>query len=152
MNCPIKQEEARLRAEAAALYAHYERVVHDLHEMDGEGHRVALHILNESQMAEMCADQLVDDEQAKADAHEDAHDANQMAMAIQEPSLDERPDDDADSDPLSQYGQAALEAALAIHLREQAWLRLGGTAASLDAALALHLREQAAAWGEDIPF
>jgi len=86
MNCPIKQEEARLRAEAAALYAHYERVVHDLHEMDGEGHRVALHILNESQMAEMCADQLVDDEQAKADAHEDAHDANQMARAIQEPS------------------------------------------------------------------
>lgn len=62
MNCSIKQEEARLRAEAAALYAHYERVVHDLHEMDGEGHRVALHILNESQMAEMCADQLVDDE------------------------------------------------------------------------------------------
>ena len=75
MNCSNKQEEARLRAEAAALYAHYEQVVSGLHEMDGEGARESLDILNEAQMAEMCADGLA----------EERHDASQLARAIQEP-------------------------------------------------------------------
>tara|TARA_B110000305_G_scaffold236649_1_gene298410 strand:- start:184 stop:573 length:390 start_codon:yes stop_codon:yes gene_type:complete len=64
MNCSIQQEEARLRAEAAALYAHYEQVVSGLHEMDGEGARAALDILNEAQMAEMCADGLAEEQYA----------------------------------------------------------------------------------------
>jgi hypothetical protein len=79
MNSSNKQEEARLRAEAAALYAHYEQVVSGLHEMDGEGARESLDILNEAQMAEMCADGLA----------EERYDASQLAMAIQEPLSDD---------------------------------------------------------------